>query len=70
MAYYVSEDLLDTSGLKIHNEDCKYVKNRGDTETMRWHGPYDQKEAERVAKIFSGQYRKGWRKAKCCMTKS
>ncbi|HDH28901.1 MAG TPA: hypothetical protein ENH13_07185 [Euryarchaeota archaeon] len=71
MAYYVSEDLLDTTEVKIHNEKCRYVKNRKqNVKTMRWHGPYDQKEAERVAKIFSGQHRKSWRNAECCMTKS
>jgi hypothetical protein len=64
-AYWVFEDKEDATSVKIHKSTCGNVERLGKTSTTRWHGPYDLKTAQQVAKNLAKS--KGWDYAKCCM---
>jgi hypothetical protein len=63
--YWVFEDLMNATSVKIHRSSCGNVTRSERTSTTRWHGPYDLETAESVAKRLSRS--KGWDYAKCCM---
>lgn len=70
MGYMVFEDLDGGTEVKIHEETCGHVKKGGDTETTKWHGPFDYNEAKDLAESLSLKSKKEWRNAGCCVAKS
>src|SRR5438552_2371356 len=56
MSYYVSEDLVNASGPRVHAESCgNYARRKPNATTMKWHGPFATSDAalahaERIAR--------------------
>jgi len=68
MTYSVMEDVLNTSEIKIHLKTCSvYQNNPNDSTTTKWHKADSFAEAEHLANELSKKYKKGWKKAECCM---
>lgn len=43
--FYVSQDLENASGPRVHAETCgNYTGRKLDATTMRWHGPYSTRD--------------------------
>lgn len=61
------EDLLGATTVKIHLKSCGYFTNHLATETTRWHSVKDLNTATRKAQEISRNYKRGWKKAKCCL---
>lgn len=67
MSYFVFEDLVNATQVKIHQEKCGYVKNNV-TETTKWYECTSLEEAESKAKELANKYGKGWKLAECCLS--
>jgi len=65
MNYFVYEDLVNATQVKIHQEKCGHVKNVP-TETTKWYEFESLDEAESKATELANHYGKGWKLAECC----
>ena len=63
----VCEYLTDSSAIKIHLKSCHYYVNHIPTETTKWHEFDDYDSATAYAEEISQYYKKGWKRAECCM---
>jgi len=66
MPYCIFEDLIGATEVKIHLQSCGFFTGTSTT-TTRWHMAKDLDTAIKKAREISRNYRKGWRKAKCCL---
>jgi len=67
LSYFVFEDTLNATKVKIHSEKCGFVK-REPTETTLWHECDTLSNAEQKAKEIAEKYDKGWKLAECCFS--
>lgn len=66
MSYFVFEDLVNATQVKIHQQGCGFIGNNS-TETTKWHECSNLEEAESKAKELASTYGKGWKMAECCL---
>lgn len=67
MYYFVFEDLVNATQIKIHQDGCGHIGDNS-TETTKWHEYSSLEEAESKAKELSNKYGKGWKLAECCLS--
>ncbi len=63
----VFEDLVRATDIKIHDAACGHAKRTEETDTTRWHGPYNYDEAKRMAEILANHHKLEWKDADCCL---
>jgi hypothetical protein len=69
MDLYISDDLAQASGPKIHASECHFVLRRKlDATTMVWHGPFKSypEATERLESIARGHRQDANSDPPCC----